>query len=275
MASAVKEAARAFTGWSIDGESGTFVSRPAWHDPGPKTVLGKTGRFDGRAVLDVLLAREETAEFVTAKLWREFVSPVPEAGEVRRLGAVFREAGYEVKPLVRAMLLSDAFWSPQNRGVLVKSPVELVVGTLRVFEVRPMDLRAAALVCAVLGQNPFAPPNVKGWPGGEAWINSSTLLGRKQAVERLLRNDDKMEARAAPAMEMSAGASREERIRRAMERGLAAYRVDWQRWSRAAPEDEQLQRLLLAIEPAHEIPSATTRFERAQRLAGDPVFQLK
>jgi len=78
-----------------------------------------------------------------------------------------------------------------------------------------------------------------------------------------------MDARNPPA------ASREERLRRAMERGLAAYQVDWPRWSRAAPEGEKLQLLLLAIEPAHEMPAASTRSERAQRLAGDPVFQLK
>jgi uncharacterized protein (DUF1800 family) len=272
----VKEAARAFTGWSIDGESGTFMRRTAWHDPGSKTVLGKTGRFDGRDVLDILLEREETAEFITAKLWREFVSSTPDAAQVRRLAGILRDAQYEVKPLMRALLVSDAFWSPQNRGVLVKSPVELVVGTLRVFDVRPMDLRAAALVCAVLGQNIFAPPNVKGWPGGEAWINSSTLLGRKQAVERLLRNEDKNESRMAPVSDMSgAPASREERLRRAMERGLAVYRVDWAGWSRAASEPAQMQRLLLAIEPAHEIPAELSGIERAQRLAGDPVFQLK
>ena len=273
----VKEAARAFTGWSIDGQSGAFMHRAAWHDPGAKTVLGKTGRFDGRDVLEILLAREETAEFVTAKLWREFVSPTPEPAAVRRLAASFREARYEVKPVMRALLLSESFWSADNRGVLVKSPVELVVGTLRVFEVRPMDLRPAALVCAMLGQNIFAPPNVKGWPGGEAWINSATLLARKQAVERLLRNDDRMmEAKPAPVAEMrGAAASREERLRRAMERGLAAYRVDWSQWSRGAPEAADLQKLLLAVAPAHEIPAGLAGLERAQRLAGDPVFQLK
>jgi uncharacterized protein (DUF1800 family) len=276
----IKEAARAFTGWSLDPAAGTFLNRAAWHDPGPKTVLGKTGRFDGDDVLDILLARDETAEFVTAKLWREFVSPAPDAAQVRRLAAVFREARYEVKPLLRALLLSEAFWSSENRAVLVKSPVELVVGTLRIFDVRPADLRAASLVCAMLGQNPFAPPNVKGWPGGEAWINSSTLLGRKQAVERLLRNEDRgdgalQQTRAGMTEVRGAQVSREERLRRAMERGLAAYRVDWARWSRAAPEPAQLQRLLLAMEPAHEIPEAVTGTERVQRIAGDPVFQLK
>ena len=83
----IKEAARAFTGWSLDRETGQYVFRPALHDYGLKTVLGKSGRFDGDDVLDILLARPETAEYVTAKLWREFVSPDVDATEVRRIAA--------------------------------------------------------------------------------------------------------------------------------------------------------------------------------------------
>jgi uncharacterized protein (DUF1800 family) len=193
----VKEAARAFTGMSIDRDSGDFRWRPAFHDAGEKTVLGKTGRFDGDDVLGILLARPETAEFVTAKLWREFVSPVPDPVEVRRLAARWREAGYEIKPLVRALLLSTAFWAEDNRRSLIKSPVDLVVGTMRTYQMRPIDLRPAVVACAALGQNVFSPPNVKGWPGGEAWIDASTLLGRKQWLERTFRGGDNLEAMRA------------------------------------------------------------------------------
>jgi len=186
----IKEAARAFTGWSLDRDTGRYVYRRAWHDDGEKTVLGRTGRFDGDDVLDVLLARPETAEFVAAKLWREFVSPAPDADEVKRWAAVFRDAHYEVKPLLRAMLTSDAFWAAENRGTLVKSPVDLVAGTMRAYGIRPMELRPAVLACAALGQNLFSPPNVKGWPGGDAWIDGATILGRKQFLERVFVGDE-------------------------------------------------------------------------------------
>jgi uncharacterized protein (DUF1800 family) len=269
----VKEAARAFTGYSLDRESGTFRWRPMVHDRGEKTVLGKTGRFEGKDVIDILLARPETAEFITAKLWREFVSPAPDAKEVQRMAATFRDARYELKPLMRAMLLSEAFWSDDHRGVLVKSPVELVVGTLRLFNVQAMDLRPAVIACAVLGQNPFAPPNVKGWPGGDAWINSSTLLARKQFVERLLSNDDR--AMTAAAMAPSARpekGGRDERFRRMMERGLGAYRVDWDPW--AAKSGDSMDRLVLAIAPANPVLGESP-VARARGLAADPVYQLK
>ena len=193
----VKEAARAFTGMSLDRESGEFRWRPAFHDRGEKTVLGRTGRFDGDDVLEVLLARPEAAEFVIGKLWREFVSPAPDAAEVRRLAALWRDARYEVKPLMRALLLTHPFWAPENRQSLIKSPVDLVVGTMRTYEMRPMDMRPAVVACAALGQNLFSPPNVKGWPGGESWINAATLLGRKQWLERTFRGGDNLEAMRA------------------------------------------------------------------------------
>jgi len=185
----VKEAARAFTGWSLERDTGRFVYRRAWHDDGVKTVLGTTGRFDGDDVLDLLLARPETAEFVAAKLWREFVSPQPDAAEVARWAAVFRDARYEVKPLLRAVLASNAFWAEENRATLVKSPVDLVAGTLRTYGIRPFELRPAVVTCAALGQNLFAPPNVKGWPGGDAWIDAATILGRKLWLERVFAGD--------------------------------------------------------------------------------------
>ena len=151
----VKEAARAFTGWSLDRDGAQFVYRRAWHDAGEKTVLGRTGRFDGAAVIDILLARPETAELVATKLWREFVSPAPDAKEVARWAARLRESRYEMKPMMQAVLTSDAFWSPGNRAALIKSPIDLVVGTLRTFEIHPGDFRPAAFAAAALGQNPF------------------------------------------------------------------------------------------------------------------------
>src|SRR5271157_4107310 len=93
----IKEAARAFTGWSIDRDSGAFVFRPFIHDYGMKTVLGRRGNLDGDDVLDVLLAQRATAEFITRKLWREFVSPDPDAATVTRIANRFRSTRYDIK----------------------------------------------------------------------------------------------------------------------------------------------------------------------------------
>ena len=100
----IKEAARAFTGWSLDPDTGEFVVRPLIHDDGVKTVLGRSGNFDGDAVLDILLAQPQTAEFIVAKLWREFVSPTPDPAEVKRIARMFRDNRYNIKVALRALL---------------------------------------------------------------------------------------------------------------------------------------------------------------------------
>ena len=196
----IKEAARAFTGWSVDRETGQYLFRPGAHDNGVKSVLGKSGRFDGDEVLEILLARPHTAAFVTTKLWREFVSPEPDVAEVQRVAHIFRGQNHDIKAALRALLLSDAFWAAENRGTLVKSPVELVVGTLRHFDLSPAAATPFAIAVAGMGQNLMSPPNVKGWPGGDAWINSSTLLARKQFLDRLVRSSEARLPGGAPAM---------------------------------------------------------------------------
>jgi uncharacterized protein (DUF1800 family) len=186
----IKEVARAFTGWSVDLDAGEFRFRKPQHDDGEKTIFGQTGRYNGDDVVTLLLKHEKTAEFIVGKLWLEFVAPEVNAIEVKRIAKVFRDSGYEMKPTLRAMLLSDAFWAPNHRAVLVKSPVELVVGSLRQFRFEVEDTAPFAIIMRQLGQDLFGPPNVKGWPGGEAWLNTTTLLARKGFLNRLFRADE-------------------------------------------------------------------------------------
>jgi uncharacterized protein (DUF1800 family) len=182
----IKNAARAFTGWSIDRETGRFVDHLQQHDDGEKTFLGQTGRFNGDDIIAILLRQPRTAETVVEKLWHEFVSLKPDPAEVKRLAALFRTGGYELKPLIRALLLSPAFRDPANRGALIKSPVELIVGTVHVLGLPVPEKAGLVRMMAGLGQSPFDPPNVKGWPGGESWITTSTLLLRQQFLRRMV-----------------------------------------------------------------------------------------
>ncbi len=183
----IREAARAFTGWSIERDSFSFRFRPAFHDAAAKTVLGQTGNFDGDAVLDVMMAQDAAARFIVGKLWKEFVSPLPDAKEVALIAQRFRASGYDISTALRDLLLTDAFWAADNAGSLVKSPVDLVVGTVRQFGFSYTDAMPFALKSAQLGQNLLVPPNVKGWPGYTEWINATTLLERKRFTEQLFR----------------------------------------------------------------------------------------
>ncbi len=193
----VKEAARAFTGWSIERATGEYRWRPFAHDGGSKTVLGVSGNLDGDAVLDILLAQPQTAEFVVRKLWREFVSLTPDEDEIKRIARRFRDSGYDTRrPCARSSKARHS-GTAENRLALIKSPVDWVVGGLNSLEVESPESLRLAFALRQFGQDLFAPPNVRGWPGGEAWINSSTLLARKQFAERLLRRDGRMEMREA------------------------------------------------------------------------------
>jgi uncharacterized protein (DUF1800 family) len=181
----IKAAARAFTGWSLDKED-AFIFRADEHDDGQKTFLGKTGRLGGDDILNILLAHPRTAQTIVEKLWREFVSMTPDPGEVAALATLFRGGGYEIKPLLRALFLSSSFRDPAIRGALIKSPLDFVLGAAMHLGL-PISYNDSLLqMLHVLGQVPFDPPNVKGWPGGERWITTYTLLLRQQFVRRMI-----------------------------------------------------------------------------------------
>ena len=287
----IKEVARAFTGWSIDRESGEFMFRRGIHDYGSKTLFGKTGNFDGDQIIDVLLARPEAGQFITRKLWKEFISSTPDEHEVVKLATGFRESGYNIAKLMRAVLTSDAFYAPQNRAVLIKSPVEFVVGTMKTFDIETTNLRPFVIASALLGQNVFAPPNVKGWPGGAAWINSATLLGRKQLIDRLFKNEDRMDVamRSVDAMAAANGdvapPGRDARVQRQMERQMGGIRWNLDGWAKAfvGPERDgsvatgiaEMTRVVLPTAPMRSISSVGNTAEVARQLVADPAYQLK
>lgn len=181
----VRAAARAFTGWTVDPRSGRFVIRPERHDDGEKAFLGHSGRLDGDAVLARLLQHPRTAETVVEKLWREFVSPQPDGAAVRRLATAFR-VDYEIAPLLAALLLSPEFDEPAHRGVLIKGPIELVAGTVRLLGLPVPQAGGLVRMMQELGQIPFDPPDVRGWPGGTTWINGYTLTRRQDVVRRIV-----------------------------------------------------------------------------------------
>ncbi len=173
----IREAARAFTGWNADDL--TFVVHAEQHDAAAKSFLGRIGSFDGVQVIDIILAQPATAEFIAAKLYRELVCDELDAELQAKLGAVFRDAGYELKPLLRTIFLSRDFYSPAAVGTHIKSPVELVVSTLRKLGARAIPgIPDFNETTEAMGQVLFWPPTVAGWAGGRSWITPGLLLER-------------------------------------------------------------------------------------------------
>lgn len=182
----VKEAARAFTGWSSN-LTGEFTFRPRWHDYGNKSFFGKTGNFDGTDIIDIILEKRETARFIIRKIYRYFVNEDINEGRVETLSRQFYDSGYEIAPLMRSIFESEWFYDAQNIGSRIKSPVELIVGIIRTLDVRFINEKALLLLQRALGQVLFNPPNVAGWPGGKAWIDNATLMLRLNLATHLFQ----------------------------------------------------------------------------------------
>lgn len=172
----VKEGSRAFTGWGYT-RRGEFTFRAAAHDEGSKTFLGRTGRFTGDDILDMLLEQKATARHITEKIYRYFVNDAPDPGHVDALAERFYP-DYDIAALMQTMLRADWFYDAANRGNRIKSPVELLVGMRRAVPVRFGKPEAQLVFQRLMDQVLCHPPNVAGWPGGRSWIDSSTLLFR-------------------------------------------------------------------------------------------------
>ncbi|HEY2253470.1 MAG TPA: DUF1800 domain-containing protein, partial [Planctomycetaceae bacterium] len=178
----IKEAARAFSGWQV--RDGKFWFNPLQHDSGNKTVFGKTGDFDGDQIVDLCLAQEACPRFLAYKLLRAFVVASPDAVLIDGLAQRIRFHDFEMTPVLRELFGSQAFFSPESRSAIIKSPVELVLSSHRSLESHP-NLAAAVPLLAALGQDIFEPPTVKGWDGGRLWISSTSMLQRANFAAEL------------------------------------------------------------------------------------------
>ena len=175
----VKEAARAFTGWRFDRDTAVFKFDAGQHDDDAKTFLGQTGAFNGDDILDILVRQPATADFLCRKLFAYFVHETPSPADIAPLTRVYFAGGYDLRAVVGAILTSPAFYSEAAYHAKIKSPVEFAVTALRTLDA-PFAAANNALLSATrtMGQELFSPPNVKGWPGGRAWMNTMTLITR-------------------------------------------------------------------------------------------------
>ncbi len=173
----IREAARAFTGWNYKGLQ--FVIDPSRHDAGSKTVLGQTGSFDGVQVIDIILSKPVTSEYIASKLYKYFVREEVTPEMRVKLGKLLRDAKFEVAPFLEIVFLSKDFYSDASVGTRIKPPVELVISTYRKMGLKEVpgipdfnDLTES------MGQKLLFPPNVAGWASGKAWITPGLLLVR-------------------------------------------------------------------------------------------------
>jgi len=183
----IKESARAFTGWSYNKE-GEFEFRGRLHDENTKTFFGKTGNFDGEAIIDIILEQPRTAEFICEKLYTFFVNDTPNDLHIKELAKHFYKEKYNIASVMEKMFKSDWFYAAENRGNKIKSPAEFLVTLSKTFFVDYHKPQVLIQLQSSLGQYLFNPPNVAGWPGGKNWIDSSSLMLRMR-IPSLILND--------------------------------------------------------------------------------------
>jgi hypothetical protein len=184
----IREAARAFTGWNY--KDVTFVVNKDEHDDGEKTFLGKTGRFDGVEVIDIIMEQPATADYIAGKLYRYFVRQDLSIELQKQLGSVLRQGHYEIKPLLEKIFLSRDFYSPASVGTQITSPVQFAITTYQKLGLTSVpgvpDFNS---VTGGLGQQLFQPPTVAGWAGGQSWITPGLLLERANFARDVLFPD--------------------------------------------------------------------------------------
>jgi uncharacterized protein (DUF1800 family) len=183
----VTEGARALTGWSLDRDTQSFIYRPAFHDNGVKTFLGLTGNLNGEDVMGQIIQQRQAAVFITGKLWNFFAGQPPANDLNQALADAFIGSARHFKPFLRVMFGSAEFYSESVLRNQVKSPVQWLVGTARMLETDLPPGFISAAMLRTLGQDLFAPPNVKGWDGGITWITTNTLLERYNDAATLVQ----------------------------------------------------------------------------------------
>ena len=182
----VHNAARAFTGWTLD-KNLHYVYKDALHDAGPKTFLGRTGNLAGEDVVAIIVEQPIHQRFICRKLLEFFVYSDPEPELVDALAQTYALSGFDIAHTVGTILRSNVFYSTRAYRALTKSPIEFTIGTLRFMNVHGAPRDTIAWMKR-MGQEPLAPPSVKGWDGGPAWINTATLLARFNYVNRIVRS---------------------------------------------------------------------------------------
>jgi uncharacterized protein (DUF1800 family) len=174
----IREAARAFTGYSLKNGRMAFTAKE--HDSGSKTVFRKSGRYQGPEIVDLCLEQPACALFIVRKLYRFLISETdtPDDKLLSPLAEQYRASEYDTAALVGTILRSNHFFSEHAYRQRVKAPVDYLVGIVRGLEGKVGPLSIAQSLES-LGQMLFAPPSVKGWDGGATWLNAQTLLFRQ------------------------------------------------------------------------------------------------
>jgi uncharacterized protein (DUF1800 family) len=186
----VRQGARALTGWVIRPTGQTMVV-PKRHDRTAKTIFGVTGNFDAAGFCDTVLAQPKSPQYVAGRLWQQLASDTQPSPQALDRFVTAYGGHRDLRALTRAILTDDEFIN--SRAAIVNTPVEWLVGVIRTLRVpvdSPARLKMVNTTLRALGQRPFYPPDVGGWPHGRVWMSTASADVRMRAASQLARAGD-------------------------------------------------------------------------------------
>ncbi|MCB0752531.1 MAG: DUF1800 domain-containing protein, partial [Ignavibacteriae bacterium] len=187
----IREAARALTGWAVDGLYSKFNEE--LFDSKTKEFMGKVGNFTYSDIIDIIFEKEETSRFICRKLYKEFIYHIPDENFIDELALIFRNNNYELKPVFSAMLKSNYFYSDQFKATSIKTPNDLIVGVMKQFNISglsPLDYYFIIESSDKMKQLHFDPPDVRGWEGQRKWISTTTLPMRNEFTDSIISGNN-------------------------------------------------------------------------------------
>lgn len=182
----IRNAARAFAGWSLQAKEWAYEERTRQLDTGRKNFMGISGRLSGGEILDEILRQPAAADFLAERFWTFFASDLPNPGAQRDISRALSSSGFDLSAGLRVLFSHEDFYHPSVIRNQIKSPVQLSVHLVRTLNAAVPPATHMVRANHQLGQMLFEPPSVKGWDGGSAWITASSLSLRYQLAGRLI-----------------------------------------------------------------------------------------
>jgi len=187
----IKEASRAFTGYKFDPD-GNFYVETKLQDKGLKTFMGNEDYFNAEDIMNLIFQNPKTGHYIISKIYFYFIGREIEKDRLKTLGDVFFKSGYHIGTLLREIFSADWFYSSENRGIKIKSPIELIAGIMRITQLKFNNASVTLDIQRKLGQALFYPPNVSGWVNGRNWLDLASLADRLNLTKKLLRKSQKV-----------------------------------------------------------------------------------
>jgi uncharacterized protein (DUF1800 family) len=192
----VKEAARALTGYRLRPDGRLFID-PRRHDDSPKTILGRTDRFDGPLLVNWVCQQPSTALNIVRRLWPRVVGYLPDSQRLKSLSRSWSDAGLSLPWLMKELRSSPE--AMVGRGQRLEDPIGVVTRSLALLGSRHPDAFSISQQGLTrMGQEPFDPPSVKGWPVNDEWLSLRWLQARKRGLQVLLADEEVWAARQLP-----------------------------------------------------------------------------